>query len=310
MPLVREYHVIFRKILEDLKEIKMKLFRRYLASAGLVVFLIMIAGTGVVSAQVSGEIEDVRVDHNVFEDGVKGMRIHVSFTAHNMRGSTGHIAAYFYFQNGRALNDFNDRFSSVSGQVSVGSDFTPRYADSVYNDFQLFMPYDELHLADGEHQLQFDVVLFHELGNGYTEFARFDDVTFRATIGIVRIELDAGFVPDPHAVVIEVEGEIAASTLGRGCRGYVTSHHNAVLDWDGYGGMLRFYLTSSRDTVMVIEDPDGNIYCSDDSFDTVQPTITLQDAEDGEYKIWVGTYFEDEVFNATLNITELSSQHP
>lgn len=91
------------------------------------------------------------------------MRIHVHFTARNMCGSDGRLTAYVYHQSGGALNDTNGRYATTGGSVAVGRDLTPRYARTVFNNFELFMPYAELHMACGEHKLKFREIGYHNV---------------------------------------------------------------------------------------------------------------------------------------------------
>lgn len=176
-----------------------------IASALVIALIAMYLSTDVASAQVNGEIKRVWIDHNVYEDSQKGMRIHVQFTARNMRGAQGRLVAYFKYQNGVALNDHNGRYRTSLGKVSVGRNFTPRYANSVYKDFKLFMPYAELHMADGYHRLEFDVAAFHTLGSGYTQYARSNGHRFTYDKGPKR---PAGPAPN-NTCHDAVQGKIA-----------------------------------------------------------------------------------------------------
>lgn len=108
----------------------------------------------------SAEIERVWVDHNYFFGGVKGMLIHVKFSTHRMLRKSGNCNAYFHFENGTALKDYNRQYRATDGQVSVGDTFTPSYEDAVFNDFKLFLPYPELHLSMGFYNLKFNVQIF------------------------------------------------------------------------------------------------------------------------------------------------------
>jgi hypothetical protein len=138
-----------------------------------VIFIGMHLSTETALAQVSGNIERVWVDHNVYKNDQKGMRIHVKFTARNMRNAEGRLTAYFYFESGAALKDYNGKFKTKEKNVSVGWNFTPQEATAVYNDFTLFIPYSELHLKAGrKYWLKFNVVASHTLSVGYSEFGR------------------------------------------------------------------------------------------------------------------------------------------
>ena len=99
------------------------------------------------SAPPKATISNLWVEHNVYEDGKKGMRIHFRLDADNMKGKTGRCSAYFHKEDGTALVDLNDRYCTTDGKVGCGKDFTPRYENDYYEDFTLFMPYSELHIS-------------------------------------------------------------------------------------------------------------------------------------------------------------------
>lgn len=103
----------------------------------------------------SGEFEKIWADHSIYEHKEKGIRIHAKFDARNLKGKECRVNAYFYFASGKALKDFNEKFKTTNGNVAMNKEFTPSYASSTFNDFQLFMPYSELHMEAGEHNLKF-----------------------------------------------------------------------------------------------------------------------------------------------------------
>ena len=117
----------------------------------------------------SASISNVWVDHNVYENGVKGMKIHVKFDVNGMLNKKGQIAAYFYNSNGNPLKDSNNSYCSVDGNVSAGSSFTPNYENCRFNDFTIFMPYSELHLtypSGNSISCYFMVTIWNGWGNG------------------------------------------------------------------------------------------------------------------------------------------------
>lgn len=125
-----------------------------------------------VSSDPVAKIHEVWVDHNVFEGGRKGMRIHVKFSALHMQFDDGQVAAYFYFKDGAALKDFNGQFSTVGGKVVVSRDFRPRHFRSIFNDFSFFMPYDELHFnREGVWELMFKLRVYHKDNRKFIEVA-------------------------------------------------------------------------------------------------------------------------------------------
>jgi len=124
---------------------------------GTVVHKINLSQTG--DTRPHATIDSLWVDHGVYEDNQRGMKIHLKFSVYNMLGKTGHIAAYFYFEDGRVLKDINERYCSKGGNVtSSWESFKPSYNNSIFQDYTLFMPYSELHCDnDKKYELKFFV---------------------------------------------------------------------------------------------------------------------------------------------------------
>lgn len=95
----------------------------------------------------SATIHDVWVEHNKYEGGEKGMRIHIKMEVVNLNAKKCRAIAYFYDSNSNPLVDRNDSYRTTDGKVSVGKDFTPSYDNSTFSDFTMFMPYSELHVS-------------------------------------------------------------------------------------------------------------------------------------------------------------------
>ena len=104
---------------------------------------------------ISANIERVWVDHVVYKDEKKGMMIHVKFNVKNALGRKGKVIAYFNYQDGSALEDYNGKYCTSGGKVCASSEFSPKYSSSNYNDFKIFMPYSELHMGKGSSKLDF-----------------------------------------------------------------------------------------------------------------------------------------------------------
>ena len=117
--------------------------------------------TDISNAVPKSRIFKVWFDHNRYQNSVKGMRIHVKFNVHNFKDAKGRVVAYFYKENGDALKDTNGSYKTTSGTVSTGGNFQPGHLKSIYNDYTLFMPYKELHLARGKHKLKFYIQIFN-----------------------------------------------------------------------------------------------------------------------------------------------------
>ena len=97
------------------------------------------------SSASSASFRGARLEHNVFQGGVKGIRIHLDFDIRGYSGQRCRAIAYFSGEFGDLL-DQDGRFRTTSGQVSTGLDFTPSFTNAHYEDLQMFFPYSQLHL--------------------------------------------------------------------------------------------------------------------------------------------------------------------
>lgn len=108
----------------------------------------------------SSTFHSVWADFDVIDHGTKGMAIHFSFSVAGLKDLCCEAAIYFYYEGGARLQDFNGLYGSYDGQVAVSSDFTPDYHNTIYGDFSIFMPYSELHMAPGKHDLAYLIQLY------------------------------------------------------------------------------------------------------------------------------------------------------
>lgn len=133
---------------------------------------------------ISASFDNVWVEHNVIQYvgliPIKGMKIHAKFHINNMLNKQGQIVAYFSFQNGTVLKDYNGQYRASDGQVSVGENFTPNYKNCVYNNYTLFMPYTELHCT-GTSYLRFKLQIFEKTSGSWKSIASSNYTNFMYT---------------------------------------------------------------------------------------------------------------------------------
>ena len=105
------------------------------------------------------------VDYDITENGSKGMKIHLRFQAIGLKDSLETIAIYFEYDDERGrLKDRNKKFYSTSGEVAAYKDIQPVYDPALFEDLQIFMPYDELDLFPGSYFLKMDIDLIRPKG--------------------------------------------------------------------------------------------------------------------------------------------------
>ncbi len=116
-----------------------------------------------------------------------------------------------------------------------------------------------------------------------------------------RINLAAGFLPDPVTRQIFSGGGRDASDISSGCVGNIAETPDIVLNFDSSGGRLAIGARSNGDTSLVINGPDGRWFCNDDT-NGLNPALVWGRAPSGQYDIWVGAVGDGAM--ATVSITE------
>ncbi len=104
----------------------------------------------------------------VYNDAV-GLLIDVHFEVKGLKGVPSQCVAFFYWDSSKeALNDYDDSYRSGNGKIATSDNFTPNYDNTVFNSFKLFLPYEQLHLAEGVHELCYTVAIFDADGKQIT----------------------------------------------------------------------------------------------------------------------------------------------
>lgn len=110
-------------------------------------------------------INRIWVDHNEIQNDVKGMKIHLDFEVGNANGHTIRPIAYLFNENGTPLEDLDGQFCTMDGQVSTGVSTTSTAERMHWKDFEIFFPYNQLHLTQsGFHSLYFVITVWDMTG--------------------------------------------------------------------------------------------------------------------------------------------------
>lgn len=130
---------------------------------------------------------------------------------------------------------------------------------------------------------------------------------YNADANFGEVSLAAGFTPDPHLTSLRAGGSLDVSTRLNQCQGFVSSAPDIRLIWSGSSSLpLKISAQASADVTLVVNGPNGEWYCDDDSGEGTNPSLTLK-PESGRYEIWVGTYSSGQTQRAVLSISELES---
>lgn len=138
----------------------------------LTILLFVVAFTTVQAQEPHGKIEKVWSEHNVINNGEKGMNIHAKFNVSNLKNRTGEIYVFFYFSNGSIVNaaNRNNNYSTTKGYLKVDGEYTPNYDNSTFNDYILFFPYSEFsYFQNGKYELKYYVNIYDDNNNKLAE---------------------------------------------------------------------------------------------------------------------------------------------
>ena len=114
--------------------------------------------------------QGARIVHNVTVNGKKGMRVHAKFTVKDGYDVSCRMIAYFYYDDSdnTPLKGSDARYRTKNGNVSAYTNFTPKYDPAVYNDLQIFIPYEALNMESGdEYDLKFYLALYDNEGERF-----------------------------------------------------------------------------------------------------------------------------------------------
>lgn len=119
------------------------------------------------------------------------------------------------------------------------------------------------------------------------------------------VNLNAGFQPDPYNVNITSGGSIAASNVSSECRGWVANAPDYSVNYNAGGYDLTIGATSNSDTTLLVNGPNGEWYCDDDSGQGLNPLIHLNNPNSGRYDVWIGSYSQGDYAATTLSVSEI-----
>ncbi|HEY8563712.1 MAG TPA: hypothetical protein VIL74_25260 [Pyrinomonadaceae bacterium] len=103
------------------------------------------------------------IDYNVTDGGRKGMRIHVNFEVTGLKGVDAKLVARVQTDDGEFLTN-NSSYSNDEGHLETSFSIKPGYATTVYEDADMFLPYNEIGLRKGVWNLKLDIDLSYEDG--------------------------------------------------------------------------------------------------------------------------------------------------
>lgn len=118
--------------------------------------------------------------------------------------------------------------------------------------------------------------------------------------------LRPGFRPQPVVMRLGAERTADAATrrLGPACVGLVTVEPDYIVRTTARMARLRFQALAAGDTTLIVNTPDGEWRCDDNSGDGLNPLVDVNDAAPGQYDIWVGRRAAGAPLRAVLTVAE------
>lgn len=116
------------------------------------------------SPDITVKFDGIDVDYNVTENGRKGMRMTVNFTVTGLKDKDSYVAIHIQTRDGDPLPANPGDYRDVQGNLAVFQTLKPDYDETLYKDLKLFLPYDEIDLPAGRHELKMDVDLLDGKG--------------------------------------------------------------------------------------------------------------------------------------------------
>lgn len=145
------------------------------------------------SSSKSAIIHSVKVENGVNVSGKKGLSVKVSFNIIGMKEKEGKVSCYFYDSNGKALLDTNNSYntSGTPSYVAVSRSIKPGYDNSKYTDYEITIPYEELHLLNtNSTTLRVDVLIWDYSVTPNKTLARKENTTFTCIPDISYLQVD------------------------------------------------------------------------------------------------------------------------
>lgn len=111
---------------------------------------------------VKTKFSKVWVDYNKTQDDEFGMIVHLKFQVSNMKDVDSFAVVYFQKPDGTFLNGGTGNYAAKDGRVAAMKGLRPGFEPTVYEDLEIFVPYDSLNLEVGKYNLKMDIDLIDQ----------------------------------------------------------------------------------------------------------------------------------------------------
>ncbi len=141
-----------------------------------------IGTSGNENKELSAKVNSSRIEHDIVQDGKKGMRIHANFNVYNAKGKEGYAYVFITDSLGNFVKGKGDATCTTDGSVFVKREITPSYENTIYKDFQFFFPLEHISMKPGKHN--YNCIVYINFNNKY--IANGENLSFVGTSGGVN----------------------------------------------------------------------------------------------------------------------------
>ncbi|MBF2064183.1 MAG: hypothetical protein IGS39_07155 [Calothrix sp. C42_A2020_038] len=131
------------------------------------------------------------------------------------------------------------------------------------------------------------------------------------TANFGTISLAPGFDSSAASISGYTGGSYSLSAISnrdvhnKACIGFADPTPDHILVLQQEFSNLRIAVNSGGfDTTIVIQAPNGNVYCGDDTGRSKDASVVVNNLKAGSYKVWVGTFNPNVKVNYTLSIQQ------
>lgn len=107
------------------------------------------------------KLEYLRTEHNVMHNGQKCMAMHFKVETNGYKDKKLELSCYFKDSNKTYLKDKNGHYCSKFGEVNSAYFFTPPYDNTIYKDFVIYMPNNEIHPLPEKNTYYIEAILWY-----------------------------------------------------------------------------------------------------------------------------------------------------
>ena len=114
----------------------------------------------------SATIESIGLEKAV-SGNLTGLNVHFKCCVNGAKDQKIQMAAYFRDKDGKPLSDTDGKYCDTCKVIAVSSNVVSAYESCVWEKFVLFIPFDQLHLAAGHHEIIVMVRVYLEISGAW-----------------------------------------------------------------------------------------------------------------------------------------------